>query len=33
MSALLIIFTLLTFVVPAACILADDRMWARKKHP
>lgn len=33
MSALVIIFSVLTFVVPAVFILADDRMWERKNRP
>ena len=33
MSALVIIFAVLTFVLPAVCILADDKMWERKNRP
>ncbi len=29
-TSLIIIFSILTFVVPAVCILADNRMWKRK---
>lgn len=32
MSALEIIFITMTFVLPAIFILADDRMWERKKN-
>jgi hypothetical protein len=32
MSQLEIILILMTFVLPAVFILADDRMWARKKN-
>jgi len=31
MEGLYIFFAILTFVVPAVCILADDRMWERSK--
>jgi hypothetical protein len=30
MDNLVIIFTVMTFVLPAIFILADDRMWKRK---
>jgi len=30
MDNLVIIFALMTFVLPAVFILADDRMWQRK---
>lgn len=30
MDSLVIIFTLMTFVLPAILILADDKMWKRK---
>jgi hypothetical protein len=30
MTALYVIFGILVFVVPAVCILGDDRMWPRK---
>jgi hypothetical protein len=32
MSELEIILILMTFVIPAVFILADDRMWQRKKN-
>ena len=32
MSGLEIIFIIMTFVLPAVFILADDRMWERKKN-
>ena len=31
MEGLIIFFAILTFVVPAVCIFADDRMWERGK--
>jgi hypothetical protein len=31
MTALYVIIGLIVFVIPAACILGDDRMWDRKK--
>lgn len=31
MNALEIIFIIMTFVIPAVFILADDKMWERKK--
>jgi hypothetical protein len=30
MNTLTIIFVVMTFVIPAVFILADDRMWERK---
>lgn len=30
MTTLHMIFLVLVFVIPAACILGDDRMWDRK---
>jgi hypothetical protein len=30
MENLVIIFSVLTFVLPTVCILADDSMWQRK---
>jgi len=31
MSGMEIIFIIMTFVIPAVFILADDRMWERRK--
>jgi len=31
MSSLVIIFGIMTFVIPAICVLADDVNWERKK--
>ena len=31
MTTLEIIFILITFVIPAVCMVADDRNWSRKK--
>jgi hypothetical protein len=31
MTTLDIIFIVMTFVIPAVCILADDAKWDRKK--
>jgi len=31
MQTLLIIFVIMTFVVPAVCVLGDDPFWERKK--
>ncbi len=31
MTTLEIIFIVVAFVIPAVCILADDKNWARKK--
>lgn len=32
MNTLEIILIVITFVIPALCILADDTAWARKKQ-
>jgi len=31
MHALFIVFAIVTFVIPAVCILADNAQWDRKK--
>jgi hypothetical protein len=31
MTAFYIILGIIVFVIPAVCILGDDRMWDRKK--
>jgi hypothetical protein len=31
MTALYIILGIIVFVIPAVCILGDDRMWDRKE--